>query len=63
MDGGYPMRFQRAYNNIECKLINNVGRVLVFQEEWESIKAELQRLRRIEDSVKMGVSYEEKTKS
>ena len=47
------MRFQHAYNNIECKLINNVGRVLVFQEEWEAIKAELQRLRKIEDSIKM----------
>jgi len=35
------MKFRRAYNNIECRFVNNVGRQLLFLEEWEAIKQEL----------------------
>ena len=52
------MKYQQALNNIECRFLNNVDRQLLFMEEWEAIKVELQRLGRIEDAVNMGVSNE-----
>ena len=58
----FKMKYQEAYNNIECKLINHVGRVLVFEEEWESIKSELQRLGKIEDSVRIMGDGNERSK-
>ena len=49
------MTYQEASNNVDCRFLNNVDRQLLFKEEWEAIKSELQRLKRIEDSVRMGV--------
>jgi hypothetical protein len=46
---------REAINNIECRFLNNVDRQLLFRVEWEAIKSELQRLMKIEDSLKMGV--------
>ena len=44
---------QEASNNIDCRFLNNVDRQLLYLEEWEAVKSEIQRLKRIEDSVKM----------
>ena len=50
---------QEAQNNIDCRFLNNVGRQLLYLDEWNVVKSEIQRLRRIEDSVKMmGVGNE-----
>jgi len=47
------MNFRAAYNNIECRFLNNVDRQLLFRQEWDLIKAEIQRLGKIEDTVKL----------
>jgi len=56
---GYNMTPQDAINNIDVRFMNYTERQLLHLEEWEVIKAEIQRLKRIEDSVKMmGVGNE-----
>ena len=53
------MKFQTALNNIEVRFLNNVDRQLLFIEEWSAIKEELQRLGKVEDSLRMGVGNEQ----
>ena len=49
------MKPDEAINNIECRFLNDVERQLLHEEEWVAIKAYIQQLRLIADSVKMGV--------
>ena len=73
------MDYQEAKNNVECRFLNVGRQLFYLEEyeafkkrdqdnmkkiaSLEAIILGLQRLGRIEDSVKMGVSYGEKTKS
>ena len=57
--GSCWMKFQTALNNIEVRFLNNVDRQLLFIEEWSAIKEELQRLGKVEDSLRMGVGNEQ----
>jgi hypothetical protein len=35
------MKFQDAFNNVECRFLNDTERQLLHKAEWELIKAEI----------------------
>ena len=50
---------QEAQNRIDVRFLSGNSSVLVLREEWDVVKRENQRLKRIEDSVRlMGVGDE-----